>query len=203
MNHQNTILIVCLMGILTCHVFFRPAFAAEPTDVPLVGVTQNWDKKLSADDSGNPCNSSRFTCIFPDAIHPDGAAARDNETGLVWERSPAIDLQNWSSAIGHCANREIGGRKGWHLPIREQLASLVDTTTDNPTLPIAHPFLNIQSADFWSSSTDVNNPTVAWDVRFGNGAVGSSNKIFMLRAWCVRGGQIYEGPDVLNVVPGS
>src|SRR5438094_6643646 len=39
----------------------------------LRGVTQNWDKKLSATDGGDPCNSSRFTCVL------DGAGVRDNQ----------------------------------------------------------------------------------------------------------------------------
>ncbi len=96
----------------------------------LRGVTQNWDKKLDATNGeANGCNSDRFTCIFPDATHPDGAAVRDNETGLVWERDPLITSATWGAAIAHCASLEVGNRKGFHLPLLEQLTTLIDTST--------------------------------------------------------------------------
>jgi hypothetical protein len=56
----------------------------------LRGVTQNWDKQLDAS-NGDPatgCNSDRFTCLFGDTV------VRDNETGLVWERSPNTFTRN-------------------------------------------------------------------------------------------------------------
>lgn len=193
-----------LVGISIWGLFFSgTVLATGPQDEPFITLVQHWDQILPADDQENSCNSSRFTCVLPDATHPNGAAVRDNETGLVWELSPDLVTYDWSAAIDHCANREAGGRKGWHLPMREQLASLIDPLNNNPALPTGHPFLNVQSADFWSASTHVTDPSAAWDVRFGNGNIGPSNKIFILRAWCVRGGQAYDGQDVLNSMPSS
>lgn len=118
------------------------------TEVDLRSVTQNWDKKLDATNGEpNGCNSDRFTCLFGETV------VRDNETGLVWERDPDPNIRIWTSAIIHCATREVGGRKGWQLPLREQLASLVDTSNANPALPTGHPFLNVQPANYWSAST--------------------------------------------------
>jgi hypothetical protein len=90
-------------------------------DVDLRGVAQNWDKKLdSTNGDANGCNSERFTCLWPIPEFPDGTAVRDNETGLVWERSPAIPSKiNWHEAIRHCANLVVANRKGWALPLRE------------------------------------------------------------------------------------
>lgn len=52
----------------------------------------------------------------------DDHAALNKETGLVWERSPeAAPHASWVGAI------EVANRKGWHLPMVEQLASLVNT----------------------------------------------------------------------------
>lgn len=155
----------------------------------LRGVMQNWDKKLDAT-NGDPatgCNSDRFTCLFGDTV------VRDNETGLVWERDPDPNPQDWVDAIRHCANREVGGRKGWQLPLREQLATLVDTSNANPALPTGHPFLNVQSAGSWSATTSAVNPADAWVVLFINGNVSDNGKVFNRRAWCVRGGQGFDG----------
>ena len=77
-----------------------PSFAAKPGNSPseLSGVTQNWDKKLPAD--------SRFT-ILPDF---NNQAVRDNETGLVWERSPSTSPTNWIEGVRTCWLRQVGGR---------------------------------------------------------------------------------------------
>ena len=166
-------------------------------DVDLRGVKQNWDKKLdSTNGDTNGCNSDRFTCLWGDTV------VRDNETGLVWEQSPDPNPQfNWQGAISHCANREVGGRKGWSLPTREQLASLVDDD-NSPALPTDHPFDLDAVANYWSATTDALNPSFTWFVDFTNGFVFPLNKdgIFKDRAWCVRGGQSYDGQDVLKVL---
>ena len=183
--------------------------------VDLRGVTQNWDKKLPADD-GSPCNSSRFTCIFPDSTFPDGAAVRDNETGLVWERSPDTNTRIWAGAIHDCASREVGGRQGWSLPTREQLASLIDKTGtgldgDGNLLRLSngHPFKNVQSVDgvnYWSSTTTVefdHAPENAWIVGFHGDAgdhVSFARKRWSNLMWCVRGGQSYDGQDVRDLI---
>jgi len=170
-------------------------------DTDLRGVTQNWDKKLLADD-GPPCNSSRFTCIFPNDTHPDGAAVRDNETGLVWERSPNNTIRNWNSAISHCAQRSVGGRKGWSLPMVEQLASLLDSSNSEspPALPTGHPFMTVPGfATYWSATTSSSDPVIAWTLVinnfFGNADVSAQNKQRSVEeyAWCVRGGQTFDG----------
>ena len=152
------------------------------------GVTQNWDKKLdSTNGEADGCNSDRFTCVL------DGQAVRDNETGLVWEQSPDPPSRNWASAISHCATSEVGGRKGWHLPLLEQLASLVDTS-NAPALPTDHPFLNLQVEHYWAASTVADNPTRAWNVFFNTiGDVDNQGKGGPGAAWCVRGGQSFDG----------
>ena len=94
------------------------------------GIAKNWDKKLP--------NTLRFTVL----TDFDGAAVRDNETGLVWEQSPETKTQNWSGARFACASRTIGGRKGWRLPSVHELASLVDpAVVPGPLCRLAIPLL--------------------------------------------------------------
>jgi hypothetical protein len=85
----------------------------------------------------------------------------------------------------------VGGRKGWALPLREQLATLVDTqsalfTGGGLCLPDGHPFSDVQSA-YWSATTGAVAPTLAWFVDFSNGNVLNGNKDGVGHAWCARG----------------
>jgi hypothetical protein len=152
---------------------------------PSSTATQNWDTVLPAD--------QRFT-VLPGF---NNQAVRDNETGLVWERTPN-GTQAWEDAIRTCWLRQVGGRMGWHLPMIDELASLVDPTipAPGPALPPGHPFQNVQSGGlfesaYWSSTTDVRSaflPTQAWEVRFFDGTTGDSGKSGTRHVWCVRGG---------------
>ena len=170
------------------------------TEVDLRGVTQNWDKKLdSTNGEANGCNSDRFTCLWPDETG-EPTAVRDNETGLVWERNPDTQSRIWGFAISHCSGQVVGGRRGWSLPMREQLATLADSRNSDPALPTGHPFLNVQSVYHWSASTHVMGPTRAWGVFFSGGQVGFRDKVDSALVWCVRGGQAYDGQDVREVI---
>jgi hypothetical protein len=118
-------------------------------------------------------------------------AVLDKETGLVWEKSPQTAITQWSNAISICLEKTVGGRKGWRLPSVHELQSLIDPSVaaPGPTLPQIHPFLNVQSAHYWSASTRADYPTGAWTVFFGSGIVGSSDKTTDYNhSWCVRGG---------------
>jgi hypothetical protein len=86
------------------------AQAAPPAPAPapatdLRGVTQNWDKTLSAAPGGAcPSSSARFTCVL------NNEAVRDNETGLVWAHpgQPAMDYVTWEGGTIQC-NQIVAG----------------------------------------------------------------------------------------------
>jgi hypothetical protein len=131
--------------------------------------------------------STRFETVL------DGGAVLDWETGLVWEQSPDRTTRTWSDAIWYAYRKEVGGRKGWRLPTVEELASLVDPTQSNPSLPSGHPFTNVQSDIYWSSPTDVRNASSGWGVDFRYGIVGTYDKSGYYYIWCVRGGHGHDG----------
>lgn len=144
-----------------------------------------WHHILPSND-GTSCTSSRFTCVMNDQ------AVLDRETGLVWERSPDTTKKDWAYARAHCYTREVANRKGWRLPTIEELASLVDNDNASPSLPTGHPFSNVQSWYYWSSTTYANDTSLARDVGFGNGDVSTNAKSLKDNVWCVRGGHGHD-----------
>jgi len=115
-------------------------------------------------------------------------------TGLVWDKSPNnTKLRDWVNACSYCYAREVGNRKGWRLPTVEELASLVDTSNNSPALPTDHPFTNVMSYNYWSSTTLADSTGYAWLVSFFDGAVFSDDKNNDYYVWCVRGGYGHDG----------
>lgn len=134
-----------------------------------------------------------------------GVAYCDRETGVVWETSPAVTFFDWAGAISHCTTREVGGRKGWALPMREQLSSLMDINSilcvgGGLCLPDGHPFQNVQSANYWSASTTGGVPTFAWLVNYFLGGVFVIKLEGKGLAWCVRDGQSSDGQELAAIV---
>lgn len=163
-----------LIGVVALIVFAAPALA-DPGET--------WEKKING--------AGRFKVLSQFGK----AAVFDKETGRVWEQSPDTNTRTWFNALVHCYQREIGGRRGWRLPTIEELASLVDTSQPAPRLPAGHPFSNVQSANYWSATTDAGNASNAWFVEFDTGVESAGDKAIssILFVWCVRGGQGIDG----------
>jgi hypothetical protein len=154
-----------------------------------------WAQALPANDSGDPCNSARFTCVF------SGAAVLDHETGLVWQRDPTVNSSGfWGSAISVCYSLTLAGKTGWRPATIAELMSLLDVSVLAPavSLPTGHPFANLSSATtYWSTTPlDPDSPTDAWSVFFKNPNSGSPGGAYIytktgaiLPAWCVRGSE--------------
>jgi Protein of unknown function (DUF1566) len=157
----------------------HPSVMAQSAEViDLSGVSTNWDKALPA--------AQRFVLLA--SFNND--AVRDDNTGLVWEKSPQISTATWNGARFMCINKSVGGQKGWRLPSIPDLASLIDPSVvpPGPTVPSGHPFSNIQSAGYWSATTSAEDASDAWFVYFGRGFVDHDSKGHTGHAWCVRGG---------------
>ena len=187
---------VILIAIFTV-VLFLPGFVVagdlEPSGPPgptmktLDQIPPTWSQILdSSNGDASGCNSSRFECVM------GGAAVLDKETGLVWAKDANIfgGTKTWVQAMDYCRNLNIGNRKGWRLPTVEELASLVDVTQSDPTLPSGHPFVNVQSESlsYWSSTPYEVDSTRAWGVRMYDGYVPIYYKGTSFYVWPVRGG---------------
>ncbi len=186
--------VVLIGGVLLASSGPGVASAASPTTEEILAKVNEVLAALGGIKDGN--STLRWDQALPAAqrfvILPafNNEAVLDKNTGLVWEKSPAPTFTAWSSALGACIRKTVGGLRGWRLPSVSELASLVDPTvgTSGPTLPPGHPFLNVQSF-YWSASTWAADPVLAWYVRFGNGSVENEFKTFAAgNHWCVRGG---------------
>ncbi len=155
----------------------NPPGAPAPTMKTLDQIPPTWDQII-------PNAADRFKLVM------GGAAVLDKETGLVWEKSPDTTNQLWASAIFGCAQKIVGGRKGWRLPTIQELASLVAPGAVNPALPTGHSFTNVQSSAYWSATTYASNTSAAWYVDFSGGYMdGTAKTTNSVYVWCVRGGQ--------------
>ena len=155
----------------------------------LLGLPQNWDKVLVANDTDDRCHSARFTCIMPSDSFPDGAAVRDNVTGLVWQRSPSTPPSTWAEgrfACGGPLGDTVFG--GWRMPSLNEMSSLLDFSVPapGPVLPPGHPFVGVNAGAYWTATTDGLSSQNAWDVFMNNGQIAVTNKDGHLHVWCVR-----------------
>lgn len=150
--------------------------------VQLTASAPTWHQLLTTD---------RFQLVMNDE------AVLDRETGLVWDKSPATSVNDWTSALTQCYNRLVGGRLGWRLPTVEEISTLIEKNNSSPALPTNHPFTDIQATNgldrYWTISTTAWKTDHAWFVTFSNGTLNSAVKSTTTHYhWCVRGGKGYD-----------
>jgi hypothetical protein len=115
----------------------------------------------------------------------------DNLTGLMWTRNanlPEFPLM-WEEAFAYVKqmNGEARfGYKDWRLPNRKELFSLISHVSVNPCLPANHPFVNVFTGYYWSSTTCARLPSQAWYVHVGGGRVFKGMKHGSYVVWPVR-----------------
>ena len=106
-------------------------------------------------EGGVPWPEPRFT------DNGDGTIT-DHLTGLVWLKyANCFGTRSWSDALsdsntldsGSCGLADGSLAGDWRLPNRKELFSLIDYSRSNPALPTDHPFINVLTSDYWSSST--------------------------------------------------
>lgn len=141
---------------------------------------------------------------WPDPRFTDNGdgTVTDNMTGLVWTKNANMlgTTQNWYEAVGACntladngTDRVDGSLPGdWRMPNVRELQSLIDYGQSYPALPAGHPFFDVQSSSYWTSTSYVSFESYSWGISLSNGYTapayykGGSRNGFV---WCVRDGQ--------------
>ena len=134
----------------------------------------------------------RFRIYRSGTSDPGDDLVWDEETDLVWQRSPSTDVLDFWGATNFCNRSKFGGRFGWRSPTVEEAGTLLDDTTADG-LPNGHPFLNLRPF-YWTSTTNPADPggTNARGLNLGERALTINWKTANGRAWCVRGGVGHE-----------
>lgn len=184
MNRPKKSYSVLTMMVLSIAVFWSVSSSSGQTYIPTV---PDKTKTLPANDGGpDGCNSSRFKCMI------GGDAVLDKQTGLTWARNADIPKGKlpWLEAVRFCKDLEIGNRKGWRLPTKDELIALLDTSQSVPALPEGHPFKNVQTfGRYWTSTTYEGNNDSVWVVGMNIGRVEDNLKLFDGWIWPVLGGK--------------
>jgi hypothetical protein len=116
----------------------------------------------------------------------------DNLTGLMWTKNANLISSNlWEDAVDFCNNGEWAGYTDWRLPNLRELQSLMDYGEDEPALPAGYTtyFINVQSLNYWSSTSYSLSNSYAWalDVSFGGVTQFRKSNAYCY-IWPVRGG---------------
>jgi Protein of unknown function (DUF1566) len=152
--------------------------------IPATGTGQDGEFQW-----GKPSPSPRF-------VDNNDGTVSDKLTGLVWLKD--ADLYGevpWTKALT-LARGLASGSDGlsdksspgdWRLPNIRELLSLIDYGTADPIIPAGHPFKNVKSAIYWTSTSLAPAPLLGWMMTLGIGPTvfdvkGSSNRV-----WPVRG----------------
>lgn len=133
---------------------------------------------------GHPWPEPRFVV--------DGERVDDRLTGLVWslDANLAEFPLGWQEALDFIAEMNAEARLGhtdWRLPNRRELRSLISHDTRRPALPADHPFHNLFTHWYWTSTSSAGYPNHAWYVNMDGGRMfyGGKDQAFMV--WPVRG----------------
>lgn len=117
----------------------------------------------------------------------NGEAVKDTASGLVWEREPDYIFDVWDRSVSRCATKIVDGKPGWRAPSIDEIKTLVDLDQQDPSLPAGHPFRNIKSGIYWTSTAHPTDDIVAWQMSFFSGQPVTDQKSGMRRVWCVLG----------------
>lgn len=188
------------------HLFYKGEW--EPTDYTFPGEGSSDSGNTGTPPADAPPAEETPKPRFEVLADYQDLAVRDNETGLIWERSPNAGVIDLPGAWQHCARRDVGGRMGWRLPAMSELTSLMDTinpdSTNGYVLPVDHPFTGISTTGgYWSATGFRGGNFAVWYGHsiFDQGAGGNAanlvaamNVFSTQRVWCVKGG--VQGPSL-------
>jgi hypothetical protein len=148
----------------------------------------NW--RSNASDVDDPSNNLELFRVARDNVSSrytdnGNGTVTDNQHHLTWQQQDDGVGRDWSDAAAYCSSLSLAGYSDWWLPSKDQLFTLVDTGF-SPAIDIAY-FLNTQSSNYWSSTSDVST-SYAGSVVFDYGFVSNVPNSYNSYVRCVRTG---------------
>ena len=194
MNIKTTIiLLIAFFAVFSCTVF---AFAGT-IQLPQTGQTKCYDTngyQISCAGTGQD-GEVRAGVAWPNPrFHDNGnGTITDNLTGLMWTKNANLSgsTMTWYQAVDYCNNLTLGGYSDWRLPNVSELESLINDDEPNSATWLNNlGFTNVQSSNYWSSTTSAYGPGSAWIVFMDVGGMYYDDKSYYYDyAWPVRAGQ--------------
>ena len=133
------------------------------------------------------CTLQSFTDL-PDVIV-------DNNTGLIWEKSPSSGTYIWEETQNHCddLNKEVfAGIDSWRVPNPLELLTIVDNSTSQQATNSNFK----RMAELWTSkSYEGESGTSAYYFSSFFGSVSSKNKTERLKVLCVSGDEMQAAQE--------
>ena len=207
---MKRILWFCLV-IFGLFLSWTPVYAGDSIVIPVEKTGQTTSYRTH-DDGDLKKGVAWPTPRFADN---NNGTVTDNLTGLVWLKNAncAGAMEKWNTAIdyaaalydgctscfgtgGDCGLSDGSSAGDWRLPNRNEILSLINIAYFNPALSNTagtkpwfeeDPFTGVQSAMYWSSSTNVGRTGLAWGVDF-DGSVVRHEKSSKMYVWSVRDG---------------
>ena len=177
----------------------------DPAPVAATGQTECRDHSgilIDCAGTGQDGEYQAGVSVDPRFTDNGDGTVTDNLTGLIWlQNADCVGELFWNNAVanasllaeGACGLTDGSVVGDWRLSNIRELLSLVDYGQSYPALPAGHPFFNVESSRYWTSTTwDFDDPTFAfaWTVFVDTGGpVVWPKSSFGGRSWLVRGGQ--------------
>lgn len=159
-------------------------------ELPDTGQTTSYTATFGEDHDYQPAASQ------PSYTDNGNGTITDNRTTLMWVKdgnSPGCNngvSLTWEQALSFCEGLSYAGYSDWRLPNVRELGSIINDGVTNPTISTAY-FPNTKTGgvgQYWTSTTQIADPTVAWQINFYNGGVSGSYKTTSFNVRCVRAG---------------
>lgn len=174
--------------------------AAPAVILPKTGLRDCWNeagKKIPCKGTGQDA-AIDAGAPFPDPRFEDNGdgTVTDCMTGLIWlQDADRFGEVTWEESLELAAKLKAGseglkdGSKtgDWRIPNIRELRSLLDYSQVAPMIPAGHPFVQVRNAIYWSSSSLVSGPALAWMTTLGLGPAVFDLKFNKSRMWPVRG----------------
>jgi hypothetical protein len=139
-------------------------------------------------DSDGPRRDCPSACYFQDGDYWRGCPYEgrfvDNKDGtvtdtctrLMWQKDSKLEVKPWCDALLYCEELVLAGHDDWRLPNIRELESLLVYGRSRPTIDPLFDNRN-DYPWYWSSTTVVKDPRLAWVVEFSVGVSQQWGKV--------------------------
>ena len=195
-----------LITTLFIFTLFTPTFtlqshaAIPPAPVLATGQTLCYDASgatIACADSGQDGESQAgLQWPTPRFVDNGDQTQTDKLTGLIWSKNAnlAAATKTWQQALDYIKNlnsQKYLGYSDWRLPNVNELATLgYKGQANSATWLNGQGFSNVQSNNYWSSSSHYSHTNYAWIVSMDDGYVSGHPKSDSNYVWLVRAGQL-------------